>query len=65
MSITGAFEVSEQDADGPACGELRLKSVGGSIPKQFQAAFSFTYFNLVQSTVFQDVFKTDKSLVVR
>ena len=65
VSTTGWFEVTEGDKDWPAFGEVRLKSVGGSIPKQFQGAFTFNFFNLIQSSVFQDVFKTGKSLVVR
>ena len=47
MSTTGSFEVTEEDTDWPACGEVRLKSVGGSIPRKFQGAFNFNWFNFI------------------
>ncbi|XP_055863197.1 probable ATP-dependent DNA helicase HFM1 [Biomphalaria glabrata] len=59
---TGARGASQISAH-PTVGGIKLRSVE-EIPRKFQQIFTFPYFNLLQSKVYDEVLYTDNSIVV-
>ncbi|XP_059146757.1 probable ATP-dependent DNA helicase HFM1 [Physella acuta] len=48
----------------PSAGGIELRSIRDTdLPKKFQNIFSFPYFNVLQSLLFDEVFYTDKSII--